>query len=85
MKSSGHTFVVEQAGCKSCAARVRDALAPLTTVHSVEVDADADAATVRVDPDAEISEAAVNRALTDASHGSGHVYRVKPGSWRSTL
>jgi copper chaperone CopZ len=85
MESRGHTFVVEQAGCESCATRVRDALTPLTTVRAVEVDADEDVATVSLGPDAELSEEAVNRALTEASRGSGHSYRVKPGSWRSTL
>jgi copper chaperone CopZ len=83
MESAARTFEVEQAGCESCAARVRDALAPLTTVRAVEVDAERDVATVSVGPDAELSEETVNRALTEASRGSGHTYRVKPGSWRS--
>ena len=64
-----------------CAARVRDALAPLATVRAVDVDSDADMATVRVDADSEACEGAVNRALLEASE-NGHSYRVKPGSWR---
>lgn len=74
------TFVVEQAGCESCAARVRGALEPLAEVEAVEVDKDADAATVRAV--GQLSEDAVNEALLAASHGSGHTYRVRPGSWR---
>jgi copper chaperone CopZ len=82
MQPEQRTFEVEQAGCPSCAARVREALAPLATVHGVEIDADADTATVRLDDGAKISEQAVNRALREFSEGSGHSYRVKPGSWR---
>jgi hypothetical protein len=82
MGSALRAFEVEQAGCESCATRVRDALAPLTEVHSVEVQAEEDVATVRVSPDTELSESAVNRVLHEASRGAGHAYRVKPGSWR---
>jgi copper chaperone CopZ len=74
------TFVVEQAGCESCAARVRAALEPLAAVEAIEVDEDADAATVRVSGAA--SEDAVAGALAAASHGIGHEYRVRPGSWQ---
>jgi copper chaperone CopZ len=78
----GHrTFEVEQAGCASCAARVRAALTTLTTVHEVAIDAENDTATVRIDSGLDLSERAVNQALRDASEGSGHAYRVKPGSW----
>ena len=75
------TFVVEQAGCASCAARVRAALEPLGAVEAIEIDKDADSATVRVSGAA--SEAAVAGALAAASHGSGHSYRVRPGSWHT--
>ena len=75
-------FEVEQAGCASCAARVRRALADLAPVAEIEIDEDEDTATVRLAPGASASEDEVNRALADASHGSGHAYRVKPGSWR---
>jgi copper chaperone CopZ len=74
------TFVVEQAGCESCAARVRAAVEPLAAVEAIEIDEDADAATVRVSGAA--SEDVVARALAAASHGSGHSYRVRPGSWQ---
>ena len=76
------TFEVEQAGCESCAARVRNALAPLAAVDAIEIDESADQATVRLG-NAMITEADVNAALSAASHGSGHTYRVRPGSWRS--
>ena len=75
-------FVVEHAGCVSCAARVRGALEALTDVTEVEIDEDADTAAVRLAPGTDASEEDVNRALLGASHGSGHAYRVKPGSWR---
>jgi copper chaperone CopZ len=74
------TFVVEQAGCESCAARVRGALEPLAEIEAIEVDEQEDAATVRAAGD--LSEEAVNEALHAASHGSGHAYRVRPGSWQ---
>jgi copper chaperone CopZ len=74
------TFVVEQAGCESCAARVRGALEPLAEIEAIEVDEQEDAATVRAAGD--LSEEAVNEALQAASHGSGHAYRVRPGSWQ---
>lgn len=75
-------FEVEQAGCDSCAARVRGALEPFADVGEISIDSAADAATVRVTGD-ELSEDAVNRALAEASHGSGHLYRVRPGSWQA--
>ena len=68
-------FEVEQAGCESCAARVRAALEPLGEVGEIAIDAGADSATVRA-ADA-LTEDAVNAALEAASHGSGHVYRVR--------
>jgi copper chaperone CopZ len=75
-------FEVEQAGCSSCATRVRDAIAPLAAVDSVEIDETADMATVHVSADGDLEESAVNGALAVASRGAGHAYRVKPGSWR---
>lgn len=75
-------FEVEQAGCESCAARVRAALEPLGEVGEIAIDEQADAATVRA-RGAELSEDAVNAALAGASHGSGHEYRVRAGSWRA--
>jgi copper chaperone CopZ len=82
METSTVVFEVEEAGCSSCAARVRDALAPLASVEAVEIDEAADMATVRVSPDGGLDESAVNGALAEASRGAGHAYRVKPGSWR---
>ena len=74
-------FVVEQAGCSSCAARVRDALAKLGTVHDVAIDDAADVARVSLSAES-ASEDGVNDALRKASVGAGHEYRVQPGSWR---
>ena len=74
-------FEVEQAGCESCAARVRAALEPFAELGEISIDSETDSATVHATGDA-LSEEAVNRALEDASHGSGHVYRVRPGSWQ---
>ena len=76
------TFQVEQAGCESCAARVRSALEPHATVEAIEIDESADHATVHL-VEANVTEADVNAALTAASHGSGHTYRVRAGSWQS--
>ena len=73
-------FVVEQAGCESCAARVRSALEPLGDVGEIAIDGEADSATVHAAGD--LTESAVNEALAVASHGSGHVYRIRPGSWQ---
>jgi copper chaperone CopZ len=74
-------FEVEQAGCESCSARVRAALEPFGDVAEVTIDEEADSATVRAA--GSLDEAAVNEALAAASHGSGHVYRVRPGSWQA--
>nr|MBA2462760.1 hypothetical protein [Actinomycetota bacterium] len=62
---------------------VRDALEPLATVESIEVDETADRATVRLAAAQELAEPEVARALAAASEGVGHAYRVRPGSWRS--
>ena len=76
------TFEVEEANCSSCAARVREALAPLAQVEAVEVEHGADTARVRLRPEDALREETVNQALAQASVGSGHTYRVKPGSWQ---
>ena len=76
-------FEVEQAGCESCAALVRDALEEVATVLDVTIDEDADLATVRLAAEAPISEGEVDASLRDASP-EGHAYRVRPGSWRTT-
>ena len=72
-------FVVEEAGCASCAALVREALEPLAAVESIEVDEAADQAKVRLAGDA--TEEDVNLALAGASEAVGHTYRVRPGTW----
>jgi copper chaperone CopZ len=76
-------FVVEQAGCSSCADRVRTALETVATVDAIEIDEEADAAAVRLRSPAPMSEDAVGRLLSEATGGSGHEYRVQPGSWRA--
>lgn len=76
-------FAVEQAGCAACATRVRDALSPLGSVVAIEVDEDADLATVEALPASGVTEERVNAALLEASAGSGHAYRVRPQSWRT--
>jgi copper chaperone CopZ len=76
-------FVVDQAGCSSCADRIRTALEAVATVHAIEIDEEADAASVRLRSPDPISEEAVGRLLSEAAGGSGHEYRVQPGSWRA--
>lgn len=75
------TFVVEEAGCESCAARVRSAFEPLASVVAIDVDHHADVATVRLAGNGALSEEALNRALESASREAGHTYRVRPGSF----
>jgi copper chaperone CopZ len=76
-------FVVEQAGCESCAARVKTALGELLAIDEITVDEGADVAVVRAHAPTELELVTVDAALADASRGSGHTYRVSPGSWRS--
>jgi copper chaperone CopZ len=77
-------FEVEHAGCESCAERVERALGPLLAIEGIDIDEAADSATVRLRSAATASVDDVNRVLASASHGSGHAYRVKPGSWQAT-
>lgn len=76
-------FVVEQAGCESCAALVREALEEVAPVDDVTVDEASDSASVRLRPRTPVSVDEVDRLLAAASAGTGHAYRVRPGSWRS--
>jgi cation transport ATPase len=76
-------FVVEEAGCASCAALVQEALTPIADVQAIDVDESTDCATVRVVHSSDLSQEAVNKVLRNASSAAGHDYRVKPGSWRS--
>jgi copper chaperone CopZ len=80
MPALRRSFVVEQAGCTSCAARVRVALADVVRVDGIEIDEGADTAFVRVWGD-EVSERRVEDAIAAASEGSGHAYRIRSGSW----
>lgn len=83
VQQSRRRFEVEHAGCSACADRLRAALSPLGTVEEIAIDEDADRATVFIAAEEEISEGAVGAALSRASIGSGHEYRVKAGSWRA--
>lgn len=79
--TAGIRFVVEDAGCDSCAARVRGAIEPIATVAGTEVDHDAELTTIQLAPGATVSEQDVEQALAAASEGTPHTYRVRPGSW----
>ena len=72
-------FVVEQAGCTSCAKLVRDVLSELGAVDAVEVDESADLASVRLVTEGAVSSEQLDALLADASV-PGHAYRVLPGS-----
>lgn len=74
------SFIVEQAGCQSCASKVRQALGPLGRVEEVVIDESADVGVVRLEPSEEVSEERVNALLAKAS-GSGHAYKVRAGSF----
>ncbi|MEP7334147.1 MAG: heavy-metal-associated domain-containing protein [Actinomycetota bacterium] len=76
------SFEVEQAGCASCAARVRGALAPLLEISTLEIDESRDAAVIVARASEEPPVEAVDELLAAASEGAGHTYRVRPGSWR---
>jgi copper chaperone CopZ len=76
------TFEVENAGCSSCAGKVRSAISPLAPVQSVVIDEAADTATVQIMGAAQVHQREVDDALELAAAGAGHTYRVKPGSWR---
>jgi heavy-metal-associated domain-containing protein len=72
-------FVVEHAGCESCATRIRSALAPLLAVETITIDEAADVATVVARADPLPPRVAIDAALAEASMGSGHTYRIRPG------
>jgi hypothetical protein len=76
-------FVVEQAGCPTCAARIHDALAAIATVETIEIDERADVASVRLIDGDGVSEQTIAATLEAISVGGGHEYRVRPGSWFS--
>ena len=76
------SFQVEQAGCASCAARVRGALASLLQISELDIDESLDAALVTARAIAEPPVETIDELLAAASEGAGHAYRVKPGSLR---
>jgi hypothetical protein len=76
-------FLVEQAGCASCAARVSAALAGVLAIEEITLDESADAAAVSAQAPPGLPVTTVDAALAGASRGSAHTYRVSPGSWRS--
>ncbi len=76
-------FIVEQAGFASCAALVREALAPIADVREIDVDEIADCAAVSVAFSPDLSEDDVAQVMRAVSTAAGHEYRVKPGSWRA--
>ena len=73
-------FDVEQAGCESCGKLIGAALSRVATVESIDIDEDADTATVVLSGSA--GQGTVDAALEEASTGAGHVYRVRTDSWR---
>jgi copper chaperone CopZ len=75
------TFDVEQAGCESCGKLISAALSRVGAVERIDIDENADLATVSLSGTA--SEDAVAAALVEASAGAGHEYRVRAGSWRA--
>jgi copper chaperone CopZ len=74
-------FAVENAGCSSCVKLVGEALSAIGDVELVELDEEADLASVSLDAATALSVEDVDTALARASEGSGHAYRVQPGSW----
>lgn len=78
---SGVRFVIEQAGCPSCASLIRDALETISDVEAIDIDEGADLAKVRLGQASDPSEQTVADVLEAVSRGSGHAYRVQPGSW----
>jgi hypothetical protein len=74
------SFVVEHAGCASCAERVRTALAGLGEVLAIEIDEEDDSAGVQAHLTAGVTREDVERSVVEASAGSGHKYGVRRGS-----
>jgi hypothetical protein len=81
MTSTRCSFEVLQAGCESCADRIRKALSPLVIVEQITIDEQADTARVLIRAERTIGRATIEEALGRASLGSGHEYRVKRDSW----
>jgi hypothetical protein len=77
-------FEVEQAGCESCAARVRAALAPVLEIDTLEIDEGRDVAAVSGRAVGDATVEAVDQLLAHASVGAGHAYTVRSGSWHAS-
>ena len=73
-------FVVAEAGCESCATRVRSAVASLVSVTSVSIDEGADTAKVTGRALSDVTPESLDELLAVASVGAGHRYHVVPGS-----
>jgi hypothetical protein len=58
-----------------------EALEAIVTVEAIEIDEAADVASVSLADSSGVFEDAVVVALQNVSSGSGHEYRVRPGSW----
>ena len=76
-------IVVENAGCSSCGAVIRDALASFGEIEALTIDEAADTATIRLSGSSTTAITAVDldRALAAAGDRSGHAYRVRRGSF----
>jgi hypothetical protein len=75
-------FEVEQAGCESCGSLIREALAPILAIETLEIDEELDVARVTAQLLDGSSIETVDRLLAAASEETGHEYRVGLGSWR---
>ena len=73
-------FLVAEAGCESCATRVRSAVASLVSVTSISIDESEDIAKVTGRASAVVTPEALDELLAVASEGAGHRYHVVPGS-----
>ena len=73
-------FVVAEAGCESCATRVRSAVASVVSVTSIAIDEDDDTARVTGRAASDVTTEALDDLLAVASEGAGHRYHVVPGS-----
>ena len=74
-------FVVEEAGCPSCATRLREAFEAIGSVLAIDIDESADTARVRLQASDRVSSDMVDRELVRASAGSGNAYRRNAGTW----
>ena len=73
-------FLVAEAGCESCATRVRSAVSSLVAVTSISIDDSDDTAKVTGYAASEVTPEALDELLAQASEGAGHRYHVVPGS-----